>query len=92
MGWASDWRTPTLMRLRRNSSFTLAKRWLIFSSAQNALMMRSPLSVSSTWLIVSLHSPCAFRDFALSLRPTTPITQPISGTTQRVKSVSCQLM
>ena len=31
----------------------------IFSSAQNALMMRSPPSVSSTMLMVSLHNVCA---------------------------------
>ena len=53
--------------------------------------MRSPPSVSSTWLIVSLHSACALIDFCLSLRPTKPITQPISGTKMRVNSVSCQL-
>ena len=53
--------------------------------------MRSPPSVSSTWLIVSLHSACAFIDFCLSLRPTMPITHPISGTNTMVNSVSCQL-
>ena len=41
-----------------------------YDPAQKALMMRSPPSVSSTWLMVSLHSACAFIDLALSLRPT----------------------
>lgn len=55
-------------------------------------MMRRPPSVSSTWLIVSLHRACALMDFAFSLRPTTPMNQPKTGTKTMVKSVSCQLM
>ena len=76
----------------RYSELMRSKRRFIFSSAQKALIMRRPPSVSSTWLMVSLHRLCAFIDFCLSLRPTMPITQPISGTKMRVNRVSCQLM
>ena len=92
MGWASCCRLFTLITLLRCRSLTSAKRSFIFSSAQKALMMRSPPSVSSTWLIVSLHSACASLEFCFSLRPTLPITQPMSGTMASVNSVSCQLM
>ena len=56
MGWASCCRLFTLITLSRCLSLTSAKRSFIFSSAQKALIMRSPPRVSSTWLIVSLHS------------------------------------
>ena len=65
---------------------------VIFSSAQNALMMRKPPSVSSTILIVSLQSACASILCAFSFLPTTPMNQPKGGTKRMVKRVSCQLM
>ena len=55
-------------------------------------MMRSPPKVSSTWLIVSLQSDCALMDFAFSLRPTSPMNHPNTGTKMIVKSVSCHEM
>ena len=92
IGWAICWRVFTRRMFSRYSEFILSKRRFIFSSAQKAFMMRSPPSVSSTWLIVSLHSDCAFIDFCFSLRPTKPMNQPMMGTMTSVKSVSCQLM
>ena len=47
-----------------------ANRLFIFSSAQKALMMRRPPSVSSTWLMVSLQSCCASMLLAFSFLPT----------------------
>ena len=92
MGWASCWRMFTFMMLLRNSEFTLSKRSFIFSSAQKALMIRSPPRVSSTWLMVSLHSPCAATDFAFSFLPMIPMNHPNIGTKKMVNRVSCQLM
>ena len=64
----------------------------IFSSAQNALMIRSPPKVSSTTLIVSLHNACALILCAFNLRPIHPMNQPIIGMIITEKSVSCQEM
>ena len=55
-------------------------------------MMRSPPSVSSTWLMVSLQRACAFTESCFSRRPTMPMNQPMMGTMTSVKSVSCQEM
>ena len=55
-------------------------------------MMRRPPSVSSTWLMVSLHSVCAVMLFCFSFLPTKPMNQPKTGTKTSVKSVSCQEM
>ena len=52
-------------------------------------MMRSPPSVSSTWLMVSLQSACAFTESCFSLRPTQPMNQPMTGTMTSVNTVSC---
>ena len=68
------------------------KRLFIFSSAQNALIMRSPPSVSSTCDMVSLHRLCASIDLRLSFLPTKPMNHPKTGTKTRVKSVSCHEM
>ena len=76
----------------RYSELMPSNRLFILSSAQNALMMRSPPSVSSTCDIVSLHSDCAAIDLRLSFLPTYPINQPKMGTNTRVKSVSCHDM
>ena len=92
MGWAICWRVFTRRTCSRYSELMRSKRRFILSSAQKALIMRSPPSVSSTWLIVSLHRACAFIERCFSLRPTMPITQPIRGTNTSVNSVSCQLI
>ena len=55
-------------------------------------MMRSPPSVSSTWLMVSLHRACALIDLRFSFLPTNPMNHPMTGTMSRVKRVSCQEM
>ena len=68
------------------------KRLFIFSSAQNAFIMRRPPSVSSTCDMVSLHRLCASIDLRLSFLPTKPMNHPKTGTKMRVKSVSCHEM
>ena len=92
MGCAICWRMFTRMRMSRYSELMRLKRSFIFSSAQKALMMRSPPSVSSTWLMVSLHIACAFTEFCFSLRPTMPMNHPKMGTKMMVNSVSCHEM
>ena len=76
----------------RSSLLHFSKRADIFFSAMKALMILRPPRVSSICDVVSPSFCCATSDFALSLRPIEPITQPSTGMTQIVKSVSSQLM
>ena len=75
----------------RYSLLHLSKRASIFFSAMKALMMRRPPSVSSSWDMVSLHLLCASSDWRFSFLPTVPMIHPMTGTTSRVNTVSCQL-
>ena len=91
-GWARDCLVATLLEAFLSSLLTLVNLPTILSSAMNALMMRSPPSVSSSWDIVSLHLPWASRDCLLSFFPTAPMPHAITGTTRSVNRVSCQLV
>ena len=92
IGCAICWRMFTLMMSFRYWLLTLSNRLFIFVSAQKAFTMRSPPSVSSTWLMVSLQRACAFMEFCFSFLPTIPINHPITGTNTSVNSVSCHDM
>ncbi len=92
IGCARAWRVATRFVALRNSLLHCVKRSIIFCSAMKALIMRRPPNVSSSWVIVSLHLPCASSDWRFSFFPTFPITHPIPGTTNRVNRVSCQLV
>src|SRR5574344_2287488 len=88
-GCALDWRIATLLSLERMDSVTFSNLEVIFFSARNALMMRSPPRVSSTWLIVSLQYFWASADWALSWRPIALMIQIMTGAkiiTNRVSS------
>ena len=91
-GCARAWRVATRVFLTFMASVTRSKRRPILRSARKALMMRRPPSVSSTWLMVSLHRACASRDCSLSLRPILPMIHSITGANSAVKRVICHEM
>ena len=75
----------------RYFSFSPAKRFFTFSSALNALMMRSPLMVSSMLLMMVPSWFCCSSDTRLRYLPTRPMIKPATGSKMNTKSVSCQL-
>ena len=86
-GWAEACRVFTRFTFRRIRSVTESKRADIFFSALNALTMRRPPRVSSTWDIVSLQRVCASRDCRLSCLPITPMIQMKAGTKVSITSI-----
>ena len=92
IGWARLWRMATRLVALRYSLLHFTKRFIIFSSAINALMIRIPPNVSSSCDMVSLHLFWASSDWRFSLRPTRPMIHPITGSTMMVNRVSCQLV
>lgn len=91
MGWAAFWRMTISFMPLRNSLFTKMKRFSILCSAMNALIIRRPPRVSSSWAMMSPHCPCTADDWLFSFRLTAPIIQPASGATTMTNTVSCQL-
>ncbi len=94
----SDTGCAALMRIvmaimpRRNSLLMKLKRFAIFSSAMNALTMRSPPSVSSICAMISDSPACTLDDWFFRRLVTLPITHAAGGATMSTKSVSCQLV
>ena len=91
-GWADACLVATLLAAVLNSSAVVANLSFILSSAMNALITLRPPRVSSSWDMVSLHFAWASSDFLLSFFPMALMPHAMSGTTARVKRVSCQLV
>ena len=86
-GWAVACRMLTRAILRRILSVMAWKRSRMVFSALKAFTMRSPPRVSSTWLMVSLQSACASREFRLSCLPISPITHTKAGANTMVNTI-----
>ena len=91
MGCAALWRIAIALTSFLYSSLILIKRCNILCSAMNALMMRRPPSVSSSWANMSPQRFCTVADCDFNLRLTLPMIQPASGATTMTNTVNCQL-